>query len=386
MPDDPFEVAQVDSAIGTIVQSVFLIVVGCLAMPYCRQLWPNIKRFWLLFLVPTWAVTSALWSQDPAITIRKALMLLAPTLLALTIHLRLGITLRLKVLFFAAAAAAVASIALCLLAPNYGLDQVFHAGAWQGIYAQKNVCARACVFLSLAPLAWFGQSYRKTASASLVLGALGLLLFKTQSRTGMLFEILLIAMMVIFALFRRLGRGELFVLLLAVCAGAASTAVAVANNFQEILWILGKSATLTGRTDIWQGAIEAIIKHPLIGYGYNAFWLGFRGESANIVLAAKWLVPTAHNGFLDILLQLGMIGLILFLISFAKACLDAFWCLRHVGGEAAYWCAGVLFLTIIYNFDESSLLIPTELLWVLYVLAFLSLHAMRRAPQCLSAI
>ena len=43
---------------------------------------------------------------------------------------------------------------------------------------------------------------------------------------------------------------------------------------------VGKDATLTGRTDLWNVAITMIARRPWLGYGYGGFWRGWTGESA----------------------------------------------------------------------------------------------------------
>jgi exopolysaccharide production protein ExoQ len=52
------------------------------------------------------------------------------------------------------------------------------------------------------------------------------------------------------------------------------------------------------------------LERPLLGYGYGAFWLGERGPSAR-VWAVTWDAVHAHNGYLDLWLQIGVIGALL---------------------------------------------------------------------------
>ena len=80
-------------------------------------------------------------------------------------------------------------------------------------------------------------------------------------------------------------------------------------HFGEISYFLGKDPTLTGRTQIWKSVGAEIMKHPILGYGYCAFWRGYQGESANSALTNGWAVTSAHNGFLQTWLTLGAVGL-----------------------------------------------------------------------------
>ncbi|WP_049558612.1 O-antigen ligase family protein, partial [Limnoraphis robusta] len=76
----------------------------------------------------------------------------------------------------------------------------------------------------------------------------------------------------------------------------------------ELLGLIGKDPSLTGRTDLWAWAREMIDKRPWLGYGYTAFWQGLDGGSAYIIRAARWPVPYSHNGILDLWLDIGLLG------------------------------------------------------------------------------
>ena len=77
-----------------------------------------------------------------------------------------------------------------------------------------------------------------------------------------------------------------------------------------LLKSLGRDATLTGRTDLWHVLIN-MGTDPFVGVGYESFWLGGRAEA---LWEGYWWRPNeAHNGFLEIYLNLGGIGLLLLL-------------------------------------------------------------------------
>jgi O-antigen ligase len=78
--------------------------------------------------------------------------------------------------------------------------------------------------------------------------------------------------------------------------------------WQVILTGLGRDATLTGRTVLWEQVL-AMGASPLIGTGYDSFWLGKRVE--RFWEMYYWKPNQAHNGFLEIYLNLGWIGVLL---------------------------------------------------------------------------
>lgn len=71
--------------------------------------------------------------------------------------------------------------------------------------------------------------------------------------------------------------------------------------------------TLTQRTDIWQFALSKIAQRPWLGYGYEVFW-GAGADSPSVREGPGFVaqMPHAHNGYLDIVLQTGLVGLAIF--------------------------------------------------------------------------
>lgn len=80
------------------------------------------------------------------------------------------------------------------------------------------------------------------------------------------------------------------------------------NNFGFVVHSLGRNATLTGRTVIWK-AVLSQDTNPFVGAGFESFWLGSRLE--NVWHMSVNGIQEAHNGYLEVYLNLGWIGLIL---------------------------------------------------------------------------
>lgn len=385
MSTDPSQ-GGADEGVGVFAQAAFLLLVGILCLPGCRRLVSSARYAKALLTIGALAIASCLWSQDPSMTLRRSVMLSVPMVFALFLHVRYSYREQVELFLLTGVAAASLSIALTVLYPSYGLDPSFHDGSWQGIFPQRNVCARACVFFVLPAVSMLGRSGKRMLAAVVALPLLAFLLLMTHSATGPVLAGGMIVTVLGFRLVRRLSPNDVIVLAIALIVAAAACIVVIVYQYQSLLVFLGRDATLTGRTTIWDGAIEAVTKHPVLGYGYSSFWLGLKGESANVVLAARWLIPSAHNGFLDVWLQLGGVGLALFLFTLYQGCSAAVWCLRHVGREASEWAAGIMILTIAYNLDETSIMISRELLWVMYSLAFLNLRKLVREHQSPSRV
>jgi exopolysaccharide production protein ExoQ len=99
---------------------------------------------------------------------------------------------------------------------------------------------------------------------------------------------------------------------MATCLAVASIAAAVYFAFDSdlILDLLGKDSSLTGRTVIWPYVIEAIGDRPILGWGFWAFWSPSNPRSIEISreVGFGFQLPSAHNGVLELLLQIGVVG------------------------------------------------------------------------------
>ena len=111
----------------------------------------------------------------------------------------------------------------------------------------------------------------------------------------------------------------------------------------------------------------AIEKHPLLGYGFAAFWQGMKGESYNVIVALRFVIFHAHNGLLEIWLELGAAGLLLFALSYVRAWRRLWPLLWSKQISHAFWMIFVLLLVALYDIDENTLFAFNGLFWILYV-------------------
>jgi exopolysaccharide production protein ExoQ len=91
---------------------------------------------------------------------------------------------------------------------------------------------------------------------------------------------------------------------------AAVAAVSLLN--QQLLALLGKSDDLTGRLDIWETVIETARARPWFGWGYSSPWIPWVEPFDDLVVRRGVLQLHAHNAWLDVWLQLGILGVVLF--------------------------------------------------------------------------
>jgi O-antigen ligase len=98
---------------------------------------------------------------------------------------------------------------------------------------------------------------------------------------------------------------------MALVVGFAAT-VFLQGRMDSVFALVGRNTTLTGRIPLWQYSAGAVLQRPLLGAGWDAFW--FSKEADNIRNQINWPAPHAHNGFLELALNVGLIGMVIFLI------------------------------------------------------------------------
>ena len=130
---------------------------------------------------------------------------------------------------------------------------------------------------------------------------------------------------------------------------------------------LGRNATLTRRTEIWTAVWSAISSHMLLGYGFSGFWAGVHGESAQVAARLGFVARHAHNGFLDLWLELGLAGLLLFAAGYFQAVRNGIRLLRMRHDRLASWPLLYLAFMLLYNLAEGPILRQNNLYWALYV-------------------
>jgi exopolysaccharide production protein ExoQ len=141
----------------------------------------------------------------------------------------------------------------------------------------------------------------------------------------------------------------------------------VGNLINRISWHIYGNYTLTGRTDIWDVVNLEIAKQPLLGWGYRSIWL-VGPDSPVMVDTGSWVrtMPSAHNGYLDIMLDTGYIGLIVFVI-FIFATFHAIGRVTQREPARAWLLLSIALFVSLQNFLESSWMQGGEALWLMFV-------------------
>jgi O-antigen ligase len=245
-------------------------------------------------------------------------------------------------------------------------DLLFAGGRIQGIVGNANILAMAALLSLIAEVARVvaGRGSRAGSGAWIVV-ALGVLAL-TRSSTVVVAG-LVVAGIVLAAWFARRGSGfrraaTTVALPVLVVAGAA-----VAVVFRgPLLALLGRSSDLTNRLDIWAIVTETAGQRPVAGWGWISYWAPWVEPYDDLVVIKGVTYFQAHNAWLDVYLQLGILGLVVVGL-FAVTTIVRTWSFALDGPrDSALVPLALLVAILVQGLAESRLLI--EIGWALLVL------------------
>ena len=367
---------------GVVAERLSKLLIFAACMIFVAQRHQAVRRLSmemkLVTSFPLLALLLCPLSQLATRTISSAVLLLGVILLLYYIMSRYAFVQVLELLLVLGTVAIMASIVFAIALPQYGLDQMGgHSDAWKGIFSAKNYLGNMGVFFLTVAVSYRGRtSFLRSVRVSQILFCLIAIAF-SRAATAYLLTAIYILYFVIMKALHRLRKKDYFVVCTFLLVALSAAAVVIVTMPDLLFNLLGKDATLTGRTGIWSAALDSIAKRPLLGYGYQAFWLGLEGESYRVILAVSWLLAQAQNGFIDVALEMGAAGLAIVLLVFGFAFRDAVVCLFRSRDDAQLraveWYLAIVILTLLCNLDESFLFEPKHLGSVIFLIACVGL-------------
>jgi exopolysaccharide production protein ExoQ len=248
------------------------------------------------------------------------------------------------------------------------IDTKFATWGYPGYFSGKNYlgeCEAIAVLLALHETLYPGK--RRIFGILIAVTAVVLLvLSNSKTALGLLFLTPVLAGATL--LIRRASRISPAIILLSIPVCWIILTTLTGFSIYRISYILYGDPTFTGRSIIWD-FVESEIEHrPLLGWGYQSFWL-VGPDAPSIVNAPGWVkdMPNGHNGFLDVKVELGYAGYALFL-AFIITTLHA---IGRVADRAPIRAWLLLTLTlqiIITNGLESIWMRGFEMLWIVFVI------------------
>jgi len=280
-----------------------------------RTILSQIRQSNLLCLIIITAFLSALWSINPGLTLLRSLLLTATTGFGIILSLQYGIEQQLKLVTIVIFIIAVVSFALIIMT-SAGTMTGVHEGRWMGMFNHKTHLGR---WMGVGMVAFFIMGLKQRGF--LMYYWLGfflctVLLLGSRSFTSI---ISMVCCFLFFVFLKGLamfsgGVPRRFFVIIFLIIGLAFF-VWTNQNLESVLEMFDRDITLTDRTSLWTVLLDRATTRPILGYGHGAFWPGENASDSDEILPKfEWYPWYAHNGFLDIWLGIGLVGLTAFLI------------------------------------------------------------------------
>jgi O-antigen ligase len=323
-----------------------------------------------LAVVLLWCSASVVWAVDPVIAVRRVMLLVMVTVSISLVVQRMKSEEFLNALFIISIVILFLDWIALFVSPDgvhtaAGADPEL-AGDWRGAHIHKNETG---AFAAIATIVFVDRAIRdRSFLICPILALLSVcLLIGTGSKTslGLLFVAFTFGVLATTTWRYRRFR-------LVVCS-VAIVGILMALNFysREISDILSKlddPGALTGRTQIWSIASSYFIDHPFFGAGYGSFW-GIGKASPVFQYADGWVaeqIDHTHNGYLNIALQVGSVGLVLAVIAAVLAPATELFSAARFGRERTV-LAALLFFIVLRDFLEDTIIDRSNPCWIVLV-------------------
>lgn len=334
------------------------------AQHYSRLSFPPLIVCLLAYLA--FAGVSVLWAFKPEVSfIRFAQQAMIVISIVVPAMLAARSSDLVRGLFLCFALAAALNLIFVFVRPP--IDVKFATWGYPGYFSGKNYLGEFAVVALLLSIGEALHPGRRRAIGILVAVVSIALLALSNSKTSMGLALLAPGLAGVTLLVRRYTRLSPAIILLSIPVGWFVLSSVTGVTIYRLSNILYGDPTFTGRSVIWEFVKSEIDHRPLLGWGYQSFWL-VGPDAPSIVNAPGWVkdMPNAHNGYLDTIVELGYAGYTL-LLAFIIATLHAIGRLADRSPARAWLVLSILVHVIITNGLESLWMRGFEMLWVVFV-------------------
>ena len=327
--------------------------------------WP--PHIVILFAYLALAATSVLWAIKPEFTfVRSMQQAMVITSIVLPAMLAVRTADLVRGLYVCFTIAMVLNLIFVFINPP--IDFKFATWGYPGYFSGKNYlgeCAATAFLLALYEMRHPGS---RRALAIVVAGIAITLLFMSNSKTsiGLAFSVPFLAGLTLI-IARTTGISPAY-LLMSIPISFIVLSTLTGFSVNRLSFMLYGDSTFTGRSIIWDFVNLEIARRPILGWGYQSFWL-VGADGPSILDAPGWVkgMPNAHNGYLDTMLEMGYVGFVL-LTLFVVTTLHAIGRVAERDPARAWIILSLVLFIIITNGLESWWMRGFEMLWVVFLI------------------
>jgi O-antigen ligase len=313
-----------------------------------------------VLLVIAWCWLSVLWAIDPMISVRRVLLTTIVMWIVFKAVRAAGYQDTLQILRSILLLTLVLNFISIAVMPNAvhqfaeaGGDQNL-VGSWRGLLQQKNFAGAVCA-ITICLYLFDAGHIRRVVRLLVILGS-AYFLYRTQSKTSMGLLALSIGGGAAFHLYNPRYR----LLALPIFVMTALTIVVLSELFSE--WVASFFAAddaLTGRIQIWPVLMNYIHDNFWLGAGFGSFWnIGASSPIFQYVSSKSWIssIVSGHNGYLDLMTQVGFPGLFLAFVAFVLIPFGNLFAATSQNRGAGGLLFSLLLFVLLHNFTESSIM------------------------------
>ena len=342
-------------------------------------LWSDFKNIWkkqlplIIFIV--FCIASLLWSVYFNASLFQLSLMIFASLIGVYLAIRYKPGTVFEIVRYFGVFSVVTSFLLFILVPPLArLDNPVFQGAWRGIFWHRNHLGSLMAFFSAIFLvkAMITSHLRVQLFINAVFFILSaLLVFGSRSATGILIFLFLSGMLFFVFLWLRIRhvlKKKHYIILLIILG---IIAIILITNLDFFFGLLGRNTSLTGRIPLWNDLIKNIwTQRPILGYGFGALW---KQESFRIFMQMKlgWTYPVyfSDNGYLDLLLNIGVVGLCSFVMFFLITGVRSFKAFVKNPNPISLFPLLIFVYVLVANISYSFLVEIDQFVWMLLVIA-----------------
>jgi O-antigen ligase len=332
----------------------------------------------LYVLLLCWCLMSALWSPDPGITLRRGTLLcMVSASVMLSVH-SIGPSRALQLLCYVVAAVVAIDLLSVVLVPQArhlasGIEPQL-AGDWRGVHGHKNVAG--ALYSNIALVALFLAWATRSRWAVVLAFASCIFLVGTNSKSSLgIFPFALLAGTIYYLASRNtLNRKRVLV---GLALGVTIMLAGLCIWWDPLTLSLRDPALFTGRAAIWQAEWAYISDHFLLGSGFGSFSYTGKTSPLHNYIGSAWTgsVANGHQGYLELLVAVGVPGFVLMLVSLFFEPLVLFGRRSRLSPSCRALLFSLFFFFFVHNFMESNFLNTDDSEWVIFLLAITLLRA-----------
>lgn len=313
---------------GSYAAAIFLVFGLALLVTDIKKSVNDLVSNWFILILPAFCIASVAWSIFPQDTFRHSIQLMLTFVISILIALRV----KSNTLFNVLISTYIITLIICLVFGRNLPDR-----PWQGIFASKNQFAdmiSILIVLSLSAMLFKYQNRIYNVVALAVFLICFPLFIKTQSAGAFVALLPTVGFGIFIMLLQGIDIQGRWLITAITVVFVALVGSVIALNFEFIqnvvLKFLGKDPTLTGRTELWDYGIGLIKERPVLGLGFQAFWV--KGNPPAEYFWQKFLIGSRtgfhfHNMYISNAVEIGVLGVIYqsfllyaaFLINFKNA-------------------------------------------------------------------